>query len=232
MNLESDARIGTPPVNEGTAGSVLPGYPESLTTTSQLSATVGWLRSRAEVVRDDAGRIHREVRDYDLDQRAAVKARRDVQALLGELSSERGLAWSSIARLVGVSVTAVRKWRASGGATAQSRYELARLAAFLDLLSESAIDDPAGWMEMRLPLPSGHNLTPFDLYETGHTALILDYAGQRLTAGEVLDDIDPQWRERRSSFEVFDAPDGMKAIRQRSGSNVHDRHGTPRHSAE
>ncbi len=189
---------------------------ESATAASVLLVQrAGWLRSRADALGEDVASIHQQVRSYHLDQRAAVKSRRGVAGLLTELAVERGMAWADIARLIGVSVAAIRKWRGSSSASADHRFELAKLTAFLDLLDEYAIEDPAQWMEMRLPLPAGYVITPMDLYRRGEVTPLLEYASQRLDAARMLDEIDPRWRDSRSDFESYDAPDGTKAIRAR-----------------
>jgi hypothetical protein len=90
------------------------------------------------------------------------------------------------------------------------------LAAFLDILSEEAIEDPVQWMEMRMPLPAGYSMTPMRLYQQGAATLLLDYASEQRTAEQVLDEVVPNWRESRSDFEVYEESDGGKAIRVRS----------------
>jgi len=197
------AVTGAAAVESATAASVL------------LVQQAGWLRSRADALGQDVASIHQQVQSYDLDQRAAVKSRHGVPALLTELAVERGLAWADMARLIGVSVAAVRKWRGSGSASAEHRLELAKLTAFLDLLEEYAIEDPAQWMEMRLPLPAGYVITPVDLYQRGKLTALLEYASQRRNAVQILDEVDPRWRDSRSDFETYDAQDGAKAIRSR-----------------
>lgn len=189
---------------------------EGATAASALIAQqAGVLRSQVDALGADAAIIHHEVRDYDLAQRAAVKGRRSVSDLLIELATERGLAWADIARLVGVSVAAIRKWRAGGPSSAEHRLSLAGLAAFLDLLEEYAIADPAQWMEIPLPLSPEYSITPIDIYQQGCYGLLLEYASQRRTATEIMDGVNPSWRDARSDYEVYDAPDGMKALRPR-----------------
>lgn len=202
---------------QGTAGSALTGYPtvDSPTAAAKLAAKAGWVRSQADAIRNDADSLHRKVQSYNLDERASAKGRQGVSSLLKELAIERGMAWTDIARLIGVSIGAVRKWRTDGSASPDNRLGLARLAAFLDLLAECAVEDPAQWMEMRLPLPPGFAITPMDLYRRGGLTALLDYASQRRTAEQVLEEADPRWRDARSDFEVYDAPDGEKAIRIR-----------------
>lgn len=164
----------------------------------------------------DAKDLRDRTRTEDLRQRAAIKARSSVSTLLLELSMERGLSWSDLARMVGVSVSAVRKWRTGGDATSDKRQQLATLAAFLDMLADYAIEDPAQWMEMLLPLPPEYRVRPIDLYEMGFAGALLDLADQQRDVESVMDEADPVWREaRRSTFEVFRASDGDLAIRSR-----------------
>jgi hypothetical protein len=219
--MVTDSQVAYGAVDRGTAGSVITGYPQAEPATAAsalLAQRAGWLRSQADAIGQDVANVHEEAMTYDLGQRAAAKARHGVSALLTELAVDRGMAWADIARLVGVSVSALRKWRASAGASAEHRLALARLAAFLDLLSECAIDDPAQWMEMRLPLPVGYVITPIDLYLRGGLSVLLEYASIRITAEQALDKIDSTWRDARSDFESYDAPDGAKAIRIRTDS--------------
>ncbi|MFE6198233.1 helix-turn-helix domain-containing protein [Streptomyces sp. NPDC057838] len=179
-----------------------------------LRKETGRLRDETNLLNQDANELHQRTRTEDLKQRAAIKARAGVKTLLRELSAERGMGWSDIARMVGVSVSAVRKWRTGGDASPEKRQELATLAAFLDVLSDYAIEDPAQWMELLLPLPVGYRVRPMDLYKHGAVSALLDLADQQRDAADVMDEVDPAWRERRrSTFEVFHAPDGNLAIR-------------------
>ncbi|WP_139063554.1 helix-turn-helix domain-containing protein [Streptomyces zinciresistens] len=179
----------------------------------------GTLRTQVSALGGDIAEIHNQATEEDLRTRAAVKAKHGVPTLLQELAVERGMAWSDIARLVGVSVSAVRKWRTGGDATPEKRRLLAQLAAFLDLLEESSIEDPAQWLEMDLALPSDYSVRAVELYADGHMIALLEIAGQRRDPAHVLDEIDPQWRDtRRSDIEVFTATDGQLAFRERGGS--------------
>ena len=97
------------------------------------------------------------------------------ELLLQELSTDRGLGWSEIARLCGVSVSAVRKWRAGESISPEHRWSLARLASFLDLLQEvGPVDEPAGWLNMRLSDQT--TVTAADLYIAGHPQDLLEHA--------------------------------------------------------
>jgi transcriptional regulator with XRE-family HTH domain len=175
-----------------------------------------WLRDRARLLGNETEGMHRDLQERALRERAAVKVRKGIRSLLAELGEDRGMGWSDMAELVGVSVAAIRKWRKGGDATPESRMRLASLAAFLDCLSELAIEEPVQWLEVRLPLPSEYLIRPVDLYRDGHAALVLDIAAQRLTAEAALDEIDVAWRDRcRTRFEVYAASDGQRAIRIR-----------------
>lgn len=168
-------------------------------------------RIDAEVAQSD----HHESLKQGLRLLTGQKSRRSVPELLEELAVDRGMAWVDIARMVGVSVSAVRKWRGGGDANPESRQHLANLAAMLDTLENFSINDPASWMEMPLQLPPGYVVRPLDLYAEGHLSALLDIAALRRTEEDALTDIDPHWRDNRSDFEVYDAPDGHKAIIRR-----------------
>jgi transcriptional regulator with XRE-family HTH domain len=184
--------------------------------TRALSIEVGELRTQTDLAGGRAQDLHDKVRELDLDQRTRNKSRHDVPALLDELAYQRGMAWTHIAEIADVSVSAVRKWRKGNDASPESRSRLAKFAALLDRLEEEAhIEDPATWMEMELPLAAGHYIRPLDLYLDGQDLVLLDIAEQRRRAEHILDDLRPDWRATRSKFEVFDDTDGMRSIRIR-----------------
>jgi len=192
--------------------------------TALESPTTSYTLRRAAELDDMARMLQTATREQlqesqrqNIEKRAAAKARRSVSNLLQELTVERGMSWIDTARLVGVSVSAVRKWRKGGDATADSRLSLARLAAMLDLLEELAVADPARWMEIPLPLPPGYTIRPVDLYKSHNLVGILNIASNRQDPEEVLDETTPGWRdELRSDFEIVTAPDGLPALQRRS----------------
>lgn len=205
-------------LSRGTASDAVRYAPPQRATTALALLETG-RRDRTGVPYDDLKASHRQARQRDLDERTARKGRRSVPELLRDLAVDRGMAWADIADLVGVSVAAVRKWRRDGGATADNRSRLARLAAFLDALTHCGVADAAQWMEITLPLPEGYTITPIEVYQHNGALALLDFAcapqGQA-EAETVLDTTMPGWRqERASDFEVYDAPDGQKALRLR-----------------
>jgi transcriptional regulator with XRE-family HTH domain len=195
----------------GSSGVELPALPRE--TMASITRQFGILRDETSRLDEDVVGHHRTAQRLSLEQRAREWARRDVPRLLRELSSRRGLGWSDIARLVGVSVQALRKWRGGDPATGEHRLAVARLAAFLDLLEDELIDDPAGWLEM--PLVPGYSPRHLDLYQGGRIDLLFELAGLRATPEQALDEFAPDWRQRlRLEHEVFDAGDGHLSIRR------------------
>lgn len=187
----------------------------TLETIRRLQRSYDELTGPVRILNEDVAEGRREVREWDLDERTAAKARSDAPALLDELSTDRGFSWSDIARLSGVSVSAVRKWRAGETPSPERRRDLARLAAFVDLLDEIApVADPASWMLMRLS--DSHTVTAADLYLDSRSNDLLEHAQGHLRVGELLDRWNPDWRDdTRSDWKVVTAADGERSITRR-----------------
>ena len=182
---------------------------------SEVTRRVGRIRDLTQLANTDVGSVHQNLQTYDLDERSKAKVRASGATLLRELSAGRGLSWTDIARLVGVSSSAIRKWRAAEEPSGTNRLALARLAAFLDLLEEFSIEDPAGWMAV--PIAEGFTLLPLDLYIGGRPDLLLEYVGQRRSTVDVLHLFDPAWREHyQSDYQVVHADDGAVSIRSKN----------------
>lgn len=201
----------------GTAVGGLPTYaPTAPSETRALSLRADYLRTEAEMLGGQVHDLHTEVREHDLADRTLEKSKKSVASLLKELASDRGMGWSDIAEVVGVSVSAVRKWRQGGVASPDSRSKLARIAALLDVLEEKGvIEDPAAWMEMDFSLDAGYFIRPLDLYLEGHVTELVELAEQRQSTAQVLDQVRPNWRQSRSDFEVVLDVDGERSIRRR-----------------
>lgn len=198
------------------AGGVSDYAPSAPSETRALSLHADYLRTEVDMLGGEVQELHGEVRERDLADRTLEKSKRSVANLLEELAGSRGMGWSDIAEIVGVSVSAVRKWRKGGDASPESRSKLARIAALLDVLEEKGvIEDPAAWMEMDFTLEAGYSVRPLDLYLEGHVTELVELAEQRQTTAEVLDQVRPNWRQSRSDFEVFLDVDGERSIRRR-----------------
>jgi hypothetical protein len=201
----------------GTAAGGLAGYDDPATSaTRTLSLRADYLRTDIDTLGGEVHELHGEARKLDLANRTVEKAKKSMPALLEELTATRGMGWSDIAEVVGVSISAVRKWRKGGDASAGSRTGIARFASLLDVLEEKGlVQDPAGWMGMDFPLDNGYFIRPLDVYLDGHAIALIDLAEQRMTVAQVLDEVRPGWRASRSDFEVFADDDGQRSIRQR-----------------
>ena len=194
----------------------------SLSQTAATSTAIENITTEYAALRDEVRLIsnkildgHHKAQGWRLDDRTAVKARRGVGELLRELTTDRGMTWTSIARLCRVSVSAVRKWRHGEATSPENRLEIARLAAFLGLLEELPISEPAAWLAM--PMVSGYTITAEDLYIAGHTDQLLDFASGQSDLKEILIGFDEDWRIRyRSEYEVIEAGDGNLSILRRT----------------
>ncbi|WP_041790541.1 hypothetical protein [Microlunatus phosphovorus] len=179
----------------------------------ELRSMTAGLRDVVNVLNVDSQELHQSFQRYDLDDRAAIKAKRGVVALLDELY-ERGLGWNDIATSIGVSLSAVRKWRKNGECTAANRLGLARVAALLDLAEEAFVVDAAGWL--LTPLVGDHTVRYIDLVAAERFDLVLDSAFQRKTATQAMDAFDADWRiNRRRQFDVTLDSDGVRSLRRR-----------------
>jgi transcriptional regulator with XRE-family HTH domain len=198
------------------AGGVSDYAPSAPSQTRAMSLRADYLRTEVDTLGGEMQELHGEIRGRDLADRTLEKSKRSVASLLDELAGDRGMGWSDIAEVVGVSISAIRKWRKGGVASPDSRSKLARIAALLDVLEEKGvIEDPAAWMEMDFSLDAGYFIRPLDLYLEGHVTELLELAEQRQTTAQVLDQVRPNWRQSRSDFEVFVDADGERSIRRR-----------------
>lgn len=182
--------------------------------TELTSATAG-LRDQSRILHEDAQELHHRALRSNLGVRTQAKTQVSPQKLLEELSN-RGFAWSQIAKLLRISVPALRKWRQGESPTGSNRARLARLVALCELFEqEYQIDDVAGWMYV--PIDSDRPVTPADLYRDGYLDSVMDWASHRATAAEILESLDPNWLKRyESDAEVFSAQDGMRSFRRKS----------------
>jgi len=191
---------------------------EPSTTYASLNRRVGQLRDGVQLAHDDVRRLHRETQLRHVDELTAVVALQEPSALLEELATSRGLSWTAIARMVGVTDAAIRKWRRGEQVGPENRRRLARAAAFLRLLDDTyPVGDVASWLEMRIA--EAANITALDLYADGRMDLLFELVGRRSTPEQVLESFDATWRESyavSNRFEVVEAVDGMPAIVERS----------------
>ena len=133
------------------------------------------------------------------------------QALLGALA-DMGFAWSDIARMVGVSVPAIQKWRRGDGLTGENARKLARLVAACEVIQKfnPMITEIALWFEA--PIVDEAPVTPIDLWASGDQQLVFEHARLEVDPLTTMGSFDSNWRE---TFETFRAGDGDLSIRMR-----------------
>jgi hypothetical protein len=185
---------------------------ETQTALSQLTEDIGFTRTAVGTLSEHVADLHNRVRQALLAARTARL--RDSGAQLLEELSDLGFAWRHVARLVGVSVPAVQKWRRGEKMSPENMDRVATLLATCDLIHNSFfVNDVASWFEIRI-LPDVP-IRPMDLYAAGRSDLLLDWVSQHERDPlKLVSDFDPDWRERYDSdFEVFEATDGELALR-------------------
>ncbi len=207
-------------ISDGTVSNDIvpaPTLSQTQTAAKILTDDIGSTRSRAQILTDDVGGLHQQSHSIEWSTRTAARGKESITAALGSLA-DLGFAWRDIARLVGVSVPAIQKWRRGEGASGEKRRKVASLLAACDLIAEDyLVQDIASWFEM--PLVTGVPLTPLDLYAGQQASLVFEYASGHADPEQILTAFDPEWRDRyRSDFEVFRAADGQMSIRPKDAS--------------
>ncbi len=184
------------------------------TISTMFLSEVDNLRYRTRVVTSQADDLLQTVYMRDWRLRAQERAELSVKTLLDQLA-DLGFAWRDLARLVGVSVPAIQKWRKGGSTMPENRQRLAQLLAACDLIIQHrSTADIGQWFEM--PLLQEVPVTPIDLWAEGQYTLVFEHALEHRESEYILSRFQPDWRERYASdFETFVAGDGQLSIRMR-----------------
>ena len=206
-------------LDEGTDHASIIAAPISLPTAApsiaSLTERAGYIRTRARLLHADSDELHERTKTAELNERTREWARQGVPTLLDSLS-ELGFAWRDVARMVGVSVPAIRKWRNGERATGENRQRLAALVAGCSQISDDyEVSDVASWFET--PIHFDAPVTPIDLWVAQRSDLVLEHASGHSDSEWILAAHDPEWRETyRTDFESFIAADGDISIRPKS----------------
>ncbi len=200
--------------------------PAPTRTIAELVDEAAWLGTRASLLVQDATQLHTETNQLHADTvdellraHTAELAARPVVDLINMLG-DAGFSWRDVARLVGVSVPALRKWRLGEPATGENRLKIARLVALCELLEDKAmIADPASWLEV--PVIGDVPICGLDLLAARRDDLVFRLALQHGVDPEsILDEFEPDWRSTyRGDFEVFEANDGLLGLRPRESDD-------------
>ncbi len=181
---------------------------------------IGFLRNQSESLVNDSqdlhesiGRMHSDSLEQELRSITLRRARERLPVLLDRLST-LGFSWRDIARICGVSVPAVRKWRRGESATGENRQRVASAVALCEIAEERYhIADVAGWLET--PVHPEAPLSGLDLIASERLDLVFKLArDQPGDPEQVLDEFEPDWRVHYcSEVEVFTAADGLPGLR-------------------
>lgn len=195
--------------------SALKSIDQTRSTQMTLSDQVGSIRTQVRHLDVNTRELHEKAYRDDLEQVTRDLGKLDVKELLGKLNNY-GFAWRDVAKMTGVSVPALQKWRRGERITGENRLRLASVVAVVEVVEkEMLVSDPASWFEM--PIKQGVHLTPIDLLASGKPLLVFELASQHGTPEGVLDQFDTQWRDNLmdAAFETFIATDGVRSIRPR-----------------
>ncbi|MDQ6840194.1 MAG: helix-turn-helix domain-containing protein [Actinomycetota bacterium] len=181
-----------------------------------LAERAGHVGNQTSLVGGDAAGLQHDAFRIQLDTRTARLVKQHPSELLDQLS-ELGFAWRDVARMVGVSVPALRRWRGGELPNGENRRAIAQLLAFAHIIRDDhLVFEPASWMEV--PIIGAAPITPVDLYAAGHLDVVFDLAAEQCSPEEALDATNPGWRETyRSDWEVGMAEDGQPYIRPKPG---------------
>lgn len=161
-----------------------------------------------------AQELHEDVELVELERNARSLELESTPELLEALGDD-GFSWATIARVLEVTPTAIRKWRKGAGVSSHNHQRLAHLLAMARMLArvQPRIDDVAFWLET--PCREDTTLLRLDLYRAQANNALLALAAERRQAVEVLDDVVPDWRRlhaRDERFQLTWAEDGAPLI--------------------
>lgn len=155
-----------------------------------------------------------------LDALRTEYAARRPSELISRLTDEVGLSQLSIARVLNVTPTAVRKWRRGESIIARHRDGLAELAALCTILAEVGTYDPGTWLE--IPISNESTITPLDLAVQGRTELVVLFASHLMSGTDTLDLFDSNWRSTSAldpDYVVVALGDGSRSAVPRREAN-------------
>lgn len=141
--------------------------------------------------------------------------------VIGYLADDLGVGQLITARAIGVTPTAVRKWRRGETAKPEHRGRLGSFAAMCSLLMEMGLHDPAGWLD--IPVSEQSSITPLDLFTRGRPDLAVLLGSRLADPQETLDAFDVEWRRKfpvDADYEVVTLRDGSRSAlaRQRTSA--------------
>ncbi len=192
-----------------------PAISETRTAAKLLTEDIGFDRGKVRVLTEQFEDLHHRSHSVEWRTRTVDRGRASAAEMLTELG-DLGFAWRDVARLVGVSVPAIQKWRRGDRATGENRRKVASILAACDLIVDHyEVQEIASWFEM--PMVAGVPIAPIDIYVAERADLVFEYAGGGADPEQIMSSFDSEWRDRyRSDFEVFRSGDGSLSVRSKS----------------
>jgi hypothetical protein len=158
----------------------------------KLTEDAAWFRNTSHVLNEDVADVHQQSFQTQLDAKTARLATQEPVQLLDQLGNF-GFAWRDIARMPGITVPALRRWRGGELPTGENRRNLAQLLAFVQIIA-GEVFEPASWMDV--PISGGAPTTSIDPYAEGQLSVLFDFATGPTGPEAALDVAQPGWRER------------------------------------
>ncbi|MEU0793836.1 helix-turn-helix domain-containing protein [Amycolatopsis sp. NPDC005961] len=202
-------------VDDGTVGFTMsppPTISETQTAVMLLTEHIGYERKRTRYTQEEIDDLHHKIHTVEWATRIREIGKGSPTEMLTEIAN-LGFSWRDIARVVGVSVPAVQKWRKGERISGPNRLALAGFLAGCDLIIDHyAVRDIASWFEM--PIMPNVPISPLDLWQDQRIDLVFDYASGDAEPDQVLTLHNPDWRAKyESEFEVVTESDGTPSIR-------------------
>jgi hypothetical protein len=176
-------------------------YKELALRTGRVVQEAAMLTDRADQTAGASHQLHAQALGQALEAMGLDAEAEPLPELLSNLTDDFAFSWSTLARCIRVTPTAVRKWRHGEELARENKQRVARLIAFSRLLHEidPRIHDVGDWLE-GLVSPDA-TLTRADLYRTGADVDLLRMARSVVRAGpdnirpeDVLDHYAQGWR--------------------------------------
>lgn len=163
-------------------------------------------------VPDDMGSLSPAV---EYERRHTSALREGVADTLSDLAMTWGMSWVDIAKIVGVSVPALRKWRLGEARPKRdNRRRIAHIVGLLSAMKALGVAEPAGRLNVRVVDDS--YLTLRDIVASAPVGDVLSYVDGNLSGEDLLDRNVSGWREQyRSKIDTYVAADGERAMRMR-----------------
>lgn len=200
-------------------------HTEQIIEPAALLAQSAELRDQIGDTSTEATDLHRNVEQLNLNQLTRKLEAESPISLLNILADDFLFPWALLARVVGVSPTAVRKWRRGEAITPIHHQRLAEFVAFCQTLQdrEPRITNVPHWLEM--PVDRRVDASRLDLFLEGMRTGLLELVAGRRTCEELLDEAAPGWHElavRGRQFEVITHEDGSTSIVPREAERRED----------